>query len=71
MTQVPRKRNTSGGSGGGEGGGDGGTQTEPADTQSGVGKDAGGSTDVALKKQIGLVSACGIIVGKCISYGAL
>lgn len=64
MTEGPRKRNSSGGCEGG--GGDWGTQSEHADSQPDVGKDAGGGSDVALKKQIGLVSACGIIVGKCI-----
>lgn len=56
MTEGPRMRS----------GGSGDSQSEPADSQSAVGKDAGGSSDVALKKQIGLVSACGIIVGKSI-----
>lgn len=38
---------------------------------SGSAKDAAGEKEsgggVALKKEIGLVSACGIIVGKCVS----
>ncbi|KAM7378840.1 hypothetical protein PAMP_004435 [Pampus punctatissimus] len=57
MTEGPRKR----GSGGGH-------QSESADSLMGDGENAG-STDVALKKQIGLVSACGIIVGNIIGSG--
>lgn len=52
MTEGPRKRSSSGG----------GCQSEAPRSQSDVGKDAGGS-GVALKKQIGLVSACAIIIG--------
>ncbi|XP_023149956.1 large neutral amino acids transporter small subunit 2 isoform X1 [Amphiprion ocellaris] len=63
MTGGPRKRSCS--SSGGVGGG----EPEPADTEPCVGKDAGGSSGVALKKQIGLVSACGIIVGNIIGSG--
>ncbi|GLD51434.1 large neutral amino acids transporter small subunit 2-like protein [Lates japonicus] len=60
--EGPRKRNSSSSSGGG-------SQSEPPNSQSGVGKDAGGSSGVALKKQIGLGSACGIIVGNIIGSG--
>ncbi|TDH06094.1 hypothetical protein EPR50_G00130190 [Perca flavescens] len=60
MTLGPRKRS---------GGGDGGSHSEPQDSHSGVGKDAGGSSGVALKKQIGLVSACAIIIGNIIGSG--
>ncbi|XP_037642263.1 large neutral amino acids transporter small subunit 2 isoform X2 [Sebastes umbrosus] len=60
MTQGPKKR--SGSSGGG-------SHSEPPDSQSGVGNDAGGGSGVALKKQIGLVSACAIIIGNIIGSG--
>lgn len=53
MTEGPRKRSSGVGS-----------QSEHPDSQTGVGKDAGGGSGVALKKQIGLVSACAIIIGK-------
>lgn len=53
MTKHPRKQSNSPDS-----------HSEPADSPSGVGSKAGGTSGVALKKQIGLVSACGIIVGK-------
>eukprot|EP00064_Thunnus_orientalis_P006677 superscaffoldBa00000708_g6695 len=59
MSEGPRRRSGSSGA----------SQPEPADSQSGVGEDAGGSSDVALKKQIGLVSACGIIIGNIIGSG--
>lgn len=63
MSEGPKKRTTTSSSSGEVGGG----QTEPAATESGgEGKDAGGGSGVALKKQIGLGSACGIIVGKYI-----
>ncbi|XP_033507302.1 large neutral amino acids transporter small subunit 2 isoform X1 [Epinephelus lanceolatus] len=58
MTEGPRKRSSSGG----------GSQSEAPRSQSDVGKDAGGS-GVALKKQIGLVSACAIIIGNIIGSG--
>ncbi|XP_069020469.1 large neutral amino acids transporter small subunit 2 [Embiotoca jacksoni] len=58
MTAGPKKRS---GGGGGE--------SEPAESEPGAGKDEGGSSGVALKKQIGLVSACGIIVGNIIGSG--
>lgn len=54
MNLGPRKRSSGGGS----------SHSEPQDSHSGVGKDAEGSSGVALKKQIGLVSACAIIIGK-------
>uniref|UniRef100_A0A665X1M8 Large neutral amino acids transporter small subunit 2 n=1 Tax=Echeneis naucrates TaxID=173247 RepID=A0A665X1M8_ECHNA len=47
----------------------GGSQSAPAAPQSDVGKDSEGSSGVALKKQIGLLSACGIIVGNIIGSG--
>ena len=49
MSDGPRKRGASGGD----------PQPEPAAKDPG-----GGGGGVALKKEIGLVSACGIIVGK-------
>lgn len=55
MTVGPRKRSSSGGSGG-----SGGSQGELPESD----KHAGGGSGVALKKQIGLVSACGIIIGE-------
>ncbi|KAJ4937239.1 hypothetical protein JOQ06_001818 [Pogonophryne albipinna] len=60
MTEGPRKRGSS------SGGGD--SRSEPADTQPGAAKDAEGS-GVALKKEIGLVSACAIIIGNIIGSG--
>ncbi|XP_008284242.1 large neutral amino acids transporter small subunit 2 [Stegastes partitus] len=54
MTGGPRKR---------------GGEPASGDTEPCVGKDAGGSSGVALKQQIGLVSACGIIVGNIIGSG--
>uniref|UniRef100_A0A8C4HJ76 Solute carrier family 7 member 8b n=1 Tax=Dicentrarchus labrax TaxID=13489 RepID=A0A8C4HJ76_DICLA len=60
MTEGPRKRSSSTG---------GVSQSEPPDSRSGEGKDAGGGSGVALKKQIGLVSACGIIIGNIIGSG--
>ncbi|XP_074506461.1 large neutral amino acids transporter small subunit 2 [Sebastes fasciatus] len=63
MTQGPKKRSSSSGGGGG------GSHSEPPDSQSGVGNDAGGGSGVALKKQIGLVSACAIIIGNIIGSG--
>ncbi|XP_071368798.1 large neutral amino acids transporter small subunit 2 [Centroberyx affinis] len=56
MTAGPRKRSSSSG------------QSEPGDSQSDAGKEAA-SSGVALKKEIGLVSACGIIVGNIIGSG--
>lgn len=61
MTVGPRKRSSSSGSGGGGG------QGEPPDSE----KPAGGDSGVALKKQIGLVSACGIIIGEQVPEGFL
>ncbi|TKS80292.1 Large neutral amino acids transporter small subunit 2 L-type amino acid transporter 2 [Collichthys lucidus] len=68
MTVGPRKRSSSS-SGGGGGGGAGCGQSQPPDSPSGDGVDAGASSGVALKKQIGLVSACGIIIGNIIGSG--
>nr|XP_020508825.1 large neutral amino acids transporter small subunit 2-like [Labrus bergylta]XP_029136884.1 large neutral amino acids transporter small subunit 2-like [Labrus bergylta]XP_029136885.1 large neutral amino acids transporter small subunit 2-like [Labrus bergylta] len=59
MTKGPRKRSSS------TGGGD---QLESRDPLSCTSEDAGGS-GVALKKRIGLVSACGIIIGNIIGSG--
>ncbi|KAK5888638.1 hypothetical protein CesoFtcFv8_014712 [Champsocephalus esox] len=59
MTEGPRKRGSSGG---------GDSHSEPADTQPGAAKDAEGS-GVTLKKEIGLVSACAIIIGNIIGSG--
>lgn len=53
MTEGPKKRSSSSG------------QSETEDSQSDAGKETG-SSGVALKKEIGLVSACGIIVGKSV-----
>ena len=76
MSEGPKNRSGPGGGGpgpgpggpgpgpGGQGSGGSGGHSEPPDSPSGGGKDEGGSSGVALKKQIGLVSACGIIVGK-------
>nr|XP_019969125.1 PREDICTED: large neutral amino acids transporter small subunit 2 [Paralichthys olivaceus] len=71
MSEDPRKRSSSsGGEGGGGGGGGGGAaHPEPPGSPCDEGNDAGGSSGVALKKQIGLVSACGIIVGNIIGSG--
>ncbi|KAA8587488.1 large neutral amino acids transporter small subunit 2 [Etheostoma spectabile] len=69
MTVGPRKRSSSSSSGGGGGGGGGGSHSELQVSHSGVWKDAGGSSGVALKKQIGLVSACAIIIGNIIGSG--
>ena len=52
MTDGPRQRGSASGSSGGDA------------SAPGAEKDGGGG--VALKKEIGLVSACGIIVGKCL-----
>lgn len=62
MSDGPRKRSSSGSSGGG---GDRGSLSEPLRAPSAGGKDAENSV-VALKKQIGLGSACAIIIGKYI-----
>ncbi|XP_033993039.1 large neutral amino acids transporter small subunit 2 [Trematomus bernacchii] len=58
MTEGPRKRGSSGGD----------DSHSPADTQPGAAKDVEGS-GVALKKEIGLVSACAIIIGNIIGSG--
>lgn len=51
MTDGPRQRGSAAASSSGDGAKDEGT--------------AAGESSVALKKEIGLVSACGIIVGEC------
>ncbi|XP_041848516.1 large neutral amino acids transporter small subunit 2 isoform X2 [Melanotaenia boesemani] len=43
--------------------------SEPEECSPGAGRNAPGSSGVTLKKQIGLVSACGIIVGNIIGSG--
>lgn len=58
MAKGPRKRRSSSG----------GSHLEPPDSHLDGGNNAGGTSGVALKKQIGLVSACGIIVGKSILH---
>ncbi|TMS09707.1 Large neutral amino acids transporter small subunit 2 [Larimichthys crocea] len=70
MTGGPRKRSSSSSSSSSSGGGGAGCgQSQPPDSPSGDGGDAGASSGVALKKQIGLVSACGIIIGNIIGSG--
>uniref|UniRef100_A0A8D3DGL8 Solute carrier family 7 member 8b n=1 Tax=Scophthalmus maximus TaxID=52904 RepID=A0A8D3DGL8_SCOMX len=65
MSEGPRKRSSSSSSSSGGGG-----HPEPPGSPSGAaGTHAGGSSGVALKKQIGLFSACGIIVGNIIGSG--
>lgn len=59
MAEGPRKRCSTGG-------GDG--QSEPPGSPSDAGKDA--AAGVTLKKEIGLVSACGIIIGEEPRVGA-
>ncbi|KAK5859619.1 hypothetical protein PBY51_021164 [Eleginops maclovinus] len=60
MAEGPRKRGSSCSGGC--------SHSEPADTQPGAGKDEEGCI-VALKKEIGLVSACAIIIGNIIGSG--
>jgi len=57
MTDGPRQRSSGGGGG----------DADAAAAAPGGGGGGGGGGGVALKKEIGLVSACGIIVGKCVS----
>lgn len=59
MAEGPRKRCSTGGAD---------SQSERPGSPSDAGKDAG--TGVALKKEIGLVSACGIIIGEELHEGA-
>lgn len=56
MTNSLRKRSS--------GSSEGRHSSDPPDSHTEEGKDAGRGSGVALKKQIGLGSACGIIVGK-------
>jgi len=42
----------------------------PSDPQADSGSDAGATSGVALKKQIGLLSACALIIGKTRCLGS-
>lgn len=63
MSEGPRNRSATGGSGPRE-------RSDPGAAPGGApGGEPGGDpgVGVALKQQIGLVSACGIIIGECVS----
>ncbi|KAG7526996.1 large neutral amino acids transporter small subunit 2-like [Solea senegalensis] len=64
MSEGPKKRSGSSSSSSG-----GRSLSEPAESPSVTGKDEGESSGVGLKKQIGLVSACAIIIGNIIGSG--